>query len=71
MKTQLAQTKQLSLLETQDVSGGMSTHPALGAPLDPHNAHIWPEQPCFTNILQGEYITLAAHENGGEAPFIF
>lgn len=71
MKTQLTQTKQLSLLETQGVSGAILNRGPLGPSLDPHNVGTWPMQPSFINIMPNEYVTLAIHENGGKTPFVF
>jgi len=66
MNTQL---KQLSLLDTQNVSGGINTHGPLGPVLDPENAGLWPWEIPVPSVIPTSGITFAIHENGGNTSF--
>lgn len=66
MKPQL---KQLSLLDTQNVSGGINANGPLGPVLDPENAGLWPWEIPIPNATPSSFITFAVHENGGSTSF--
>ena len=68
MKTQLMQ---LSLLESQEITGGTSTGGLLCPVTDPEHPFKWPGNISIVNPLPHEYITLAIHENGGKTTFMF